>query len=301
MKAIIFGSTGKLGRGLVSGLNNSIFSHLHKPLRSDLDLFDSKDLNEYIYSIYPDVIIQAAGLTTNKESSNSKIQEVISYNDHINKNVTKAAQKLKKCIFIDIGSASIYENLPLDEIFEDDFSLLEGFNPSIPYSISKYHQSQNVIEVVKKGYSWYSLILPYVISTQITSSESHLGLFNRISRDVIHAYQDKLYYKLPGGIDGNLLRQFVHGIDVGRFCLIIIEAKLLPGIVHLPNLPFMSLNQFIHLHSWQFKKVYDSKIEDIENTYLHPKLNSNILKVSDFEYQYNSKNLVNELVKNLQY
>ena len=63
----------------------------------------------------------------------------------------------------------------------------------------------------------------------------------------------------------------------------------------------MSLNQFINLHNWQFKKVYDSKIEDTENTYLHPKLNSNILKVSDFEYQYNSKNLVNELVKNLHY
>jgi dTDP-4-dehydrorhamnose reductase len=89
MKAVIFGSTGKVGQGLVSGLENSVITSLYQPLRSELDLLNSNGVEEYIYNISPDVIIQAAGLTTNKESSGLKIKEVFRFNSAINKMLQK--------------------------------------------------------------------------------------------------------------------------------------------------------------------------------------------------------------------
>lgn len=296
MKAVIFGSTGKVGHGLVSGLENSIITSLYQPLRSELDLLNSKGVEEYIYNISPDVIIQAAGLTTNKESSYSKIKEVFRFNSAINKNITKAARKLKKCIYIDIGSASIYENLPFAEVFEYHFNLLKDFSPSIPYSKSKFEQSQIIVDMVKNGNQWYSVILPYVVSTNIGSNRSNLGLFNRISRNIVHAHNNELTYELPFEVDGNLYRQFVHSFDVGRFCSKIIEFKLRPGVLHMPNLPFISLNKFIYLHNQKLNNFTDVEIKDSGSTFLHPKLNSNFSNDLKFDYTFNANNIVRELI-----
>lgn len=295
MKVALFGVSGNLGNGIFEAFKKSSSLELKAPTRSELDLLNSKEVSSFFKSESPDIVIQAAGTTTNKNSSEEDSVNSHDSNILINNNIQNAAVKSGVQIYIDISSASIYENFPDLFVSEHDFYRVAEFYPSHLYSKSKVKQSLLVLEKVSAGYRWYSVIIPYVISTKNLPRNTRPGLFNRISSEIIHAHKEGGIYSPPASLDTMVLRQFVHGYDVGRYCFEIMKNNLKPGILHLPNLPFINLEDFINLHLTKLNSA-KSKKTIYELNYLGARIVSVQDKLHNFQYEFTADKIVNSLL-----
>ena len=195
MRIVVFGSSGKLGTGLVEGLQYSGFSEIYSPLRNEVNLSISGEVENYLKKVQPNVVINSAGLTTNQDSARLKQIQVFNYNSLLSQNVFNVLKKFTDCVYIEIGSASIYESFPTEKISELNFNQIHEYYPKIEYSKSKVTQSIEIFNAAKNGSNMYSLILPYVIYTS-TKPMNNPGLFNRISESIIDARNNDKDFKL---------------------------------------------------------------------------------------------------------
>jgi len=294
MRIVVFGSSGKLGTGLVEGLHSSGFSEIYSPLRNEVNLSLPGEVENYLKKVQPNVVINSAGLTTNQDSDRSKQIQVFNYNTLLSKNVFDILRKFNDCVYIEIGSASIYESFPIEKVSELDFNQIYEYYPKIGYSKSKARQSIEIFKAAKNGLNVYSLILPYVIYTG-TKPMNNPGLFNRISESIIDARNNHTEFNLDPKINSGKIRQFVHGIDVGRFCAKILKNEFNTGIIHLPHLPEISISKFICQHLQFFS--LDSQCICQETTYLKPNLTSVYSRAIDFKYEYNAETIVDKLLE----
>lgn len=295
MKVALFGASGNLGNGIFEAFKKFSSLELRAPTRSELDLLNPKAVLSFFKSELPDIVIQAAGLTTNKNSTSEDSVNSHDSNILINDNIQNVAIASDVKIYVDISSASIYENFPDLSVSENDFHRIAEFYPSHLYSKSKVKQSLSVLEKVSAGYRWYSVVIPYVISTMHFSQNTRPGLFNRISAEIIHAHKEGYVYSPPANLDTMVLRQFVHGYDVGRYCFEMIGNNLKPGIIHLPNLPYINLENFINLHLIKLNGAkFKSTIYDLN--YLGTKIVSLQDKIYNFQYEFTADKIVNRLL-----
>lgn len=294
MRIVIFGSSGKLGTELVEGLRYSGFKEIYSPLRNELDLGILNDIKKYIRKVQPDVVINSAGLTTNRNSTKLEQIKIFEYNTTLSQNIFNILKQIQECAYIEIGSASIYENFPIEKISECNFKQINYYYPQIEYSKSKARQSIEIFNAAEQGSNMYSLILPYVIYTG-TKIDSNPGLFNRVSELVITAHKNRSEINLDPKIDLGVIRQFINGFDVGRFCADILKNKFKTGIIHLPNLPKISISKFISLHL----QILNSGKKYIyqETTNLRPILISVNSESLNFKYKYNAENIVTKLLE----
>jgi len=294
MRIVVFGSSGKLGTGLVEGLHSSGFSEIYSPLRNEVNLSLPGGVENYLKKVQPNVVINSAGLTTNQDSDRSKQIQVFNYNTLLSKNVFDILRKFHDCVYIEIGSASIYESFPIEKVSELDFNQIYEYYPKIGYSKSKARQSIEIFRAAKNGLNVYSLILPYVIYTG-TKPMNNPGLFNRISESIIDARNNHTEFNLDPKINSGKIRQFVHGFDVGRFCTKILKNEFKTGIIHLPHLPEISISKFICQHLQFFS--LDNQCICQETTYLKPNLTSVYSRSNDFKYEYNAETIVDKLLE----
>lgn len=294
MRIVVFGSSGKLGTGLVEGLQYSGFSEIYSPLRNELNLSVSGEVERYLKKVQPNVVINSAGLTTNQDSTMLKQIQVFNYNTLLSQNVFNVLKKFTDCVYIEIGSASIYESFPIEKISELDFNQINEYYPKIEYSKSKVRQSIEIFEAAKNGSNMYSLILPYVIYTG-TKPMNNPGLFNRISESIIDARNNDTEFNLDPKINSGVIRQFVHGFDVGRFCTKILKNEFKTGIIHLPHLPEISISKFLCQHLQIFNLNNQCICQETIN--LKPTLTSVYSSSIDFIYVYNADTIVNKLLE----
>jgi nucleoside-diphosphate-sugar epimerase len=295
MKVAIFGVSGNLGSGIFDAFKKSTSLEILAPTRLELNLLNSKEVISFFQNKSPDIVIQSAGITANKNST--KKESINSYNSNImiNNNIQNAAIQSGVLSYIDISSASIYQNFSNLLVSENDFHRIAEFYPSYLYSKSKAKQSLSILEKVSTGHRWYSVVIPYVISTNNLPGIVRSGLFNRISSEIINAHRVGDTYRPSASLDTMILRQFVHGYDVGRFCFEIINNNLKPGILHLPNLPYTNLENYINLHlsklnSTEFKKT------NFSLNYLGPKIVSIQDEIYNFNYEFTLDKIVNKLL-----
>ena len=295
MKVALFGVSGNLGNGIFEAFKKSSSLELKAPNRSELNLLNSKEVISFFKSESPDIVIQAAGKTTNKTSTEEDSVNSHDTNILINDNIQNAAVKFGVQIYIDISSASIYENFSDLLVSENDFYRIAEFSPTHLYSKSKVKQSLSILEKVSAGYQWYSVVIPYVISTKNLPRNTRPGLFNRISSEIINGYKEGNLYRPPASLDTRVLRQFVHGYDVGRYCFEIMSNNLKPGILHLPNLPCINLEDFINLHLTKLNRT-KFKETNYNLNYLGAKIVSIQDKIYNFQYEFTADKIVNTLL-----
>jgi len=293
MKVIVFGSSGKVGRGLVRALRDSKEYDIFTPKRGEIDLRNVKDTSYYVNKVLPNVVINAAGTTTDKDSIETNLTESQKSNAIISHNLFIVMKQFHSSIYIEIGSASIYQNFEKQNVSELDFNKIFCYYPKFIYARNKAQQSIRIFKAANDGEKMYNLIVPNVVYTD-KSAETYPGLFNRVSSSVLESIRTKSTFSLDPWINGNMVRQFIHSYDVGKSCAKIIKSKLKPGIVHIPNLPKMSINQFVqdHLHSLD----QQINLQLAGNFNQTPFLVSTHSEVIDIDFSYNSKNIAKELL-----
>jgi nucleoside-diphosphate-sugar epimerase len=298
MKILLLGKNGNLGRGIFQAFKQGSEYNLIAPSKKELDLTNKFDTLKYITEIKPFAIINSASYTTNKNTSIDEAIKISETNLNVSDILQLAARKCNVNTYIDIGSASIYENFPNQVITEKDFRSIIDFMPILPYAKSKLIQTQKTIMQVETDTTWISLILPYVISFNMTGLKETSGLFARISKQIgQHEFGDSKL-KLLETYDLDIKRQFVHSIDVGNFCKYLLVNKAMFGLIHLPKLQQMSINDFIQKH---YEKLSRKTFESFSNTSIktqHPVLGSIWDNSSKFNYAFTTERCVELLQSN---
>jgi nucleoside-diphosphate-sugar epimerase len=293
MRVIVFGSSGKVGRGLVQALKDTKENEVFTPTSVEIDLKNGKDTSYYVNKVQPDVVINAAGTTTDKDSIETNPTKSQKSNAIISQNLFNVMRQFHSSIYIEIGSASIYQNFEKQNVSELDFNKIFRHYPKYIYARNKARQSIRIFKAANDGLKMYSLILPNVVYTD-KSLEINPGLFNRISASVLESVSAKNTFKLDPWIDGNMVRQFIHSYDVGKLCAKIIKGKLKAGIVHIPNLPKMSINQFVQDHLHLLDQQESLQLAGTFNQ--RPHLVSTHSEALEINFSYDSKNITKKLL-----
>lgn len=106
-RILITGGSGLLGRNLVKSLTKFELELFH-PSRGEVDLFDAKQVDEYVNSIKPDLIIHAAAKVGGIKANIASPLEFALDNLKLDSSVFSAALKNNVESFIYIGSSCMY-------------------------------------------------------------------------------------------------------------------------------------------------------------------------------------------------
>jgi GDP-L-fucose synthase len=138
MKVIVFGSKGLVGSSLVRVLKQSIkVSELIESNRSNLDLFNSINVRDFMLDTKPDIIINAAAKVGGIYANDTKRTQFILENLKINMNILEPCIELPKTKVINLGSSCIYPLNSKNPISEDEFMRGKLEPTNSPYAMAK--------------------------------------------------------------------------------------------------------------------------------------------------------------------
>ena len=121
MKVIVFGSNGLVGSSISRILEDSVkVKQLIKSNRSELDLFDKKNVEKFVKH-RPDVIINAAAKVGGIHANDTKRTEFILENLKINMNILESCLEMPSIKIINLGSSCIYPLNAKNPINESEF------------------------------------------------------------------------------------------------------------------------------------------------------------------------------------
>ena len=196
MKVIVFGSKGLVGSSISRILENSSkVKQLIKSNRSELNLFDKKDVEEYVKKHRPDVIINAAAKVGGIYANDTKRTEFILENLKINMNVLESCLEMPSIKIINLGSSCIYPLNAKNPIKESEFmnGKLEPTNS--PYAMAK-------LAAIELGNSMSAQfghkivnLMPtnlYGINDNFDENESHVipGLISRMHKAKVEGLKE---------------------------------------------------------------------------------------------------------------
>lgn len=222
MTTVVAGATGLVGSAIVNffrangqnvvGLNRSV-----------VDLLDYKQTEEYVTSIKPTLIVDAAARVGGIGANNSYPVEFLTENIRIQGNLMRAAHKANVPNFVFLGSSCIYPRDCAQPIKEEYLMTgpLEATNSA--YAVAKIAGIELINSYRKEyGTKWISLMPTnlYGPRDNFDLSSSHvLPAFIRRFVEAAEAGADKV--TLWG--TGNPLREFLHVNDLAMAVAVAVE------------------------------------------------------------------------------
>jgi len=223
MTVIVAGSSGLVG----SAITKVFESHGHKVVginRSVVDLKDKKTTLDFIGSVKPVLIVDAAAKVGGIGANNKFPVEFLSENLAIQGNLMSAAYEVGVEKFIFLGSSCIYPRNCMQPIKEE--CLMSGpLEPSSSaYALAKIAGIELVNSYRKQfGLHWISLIPAnlYGPNDNFKQDESHV--IPALIRRFIDAEKDNIPSVYMWG-SGSPLREFMHVDDLAKAVLIAHES-----------------------------------------------------------------------------
>lgn len=176
MKILVTGGTGMVGKNLINQLEDKNYS-LIKPKKKDLNLLESKSVNEFIKKNNPDSVIHCAGLVGGIQANIKNPYSFLFINTQIGFNLVSACvnNNIKK--FINLGSSCMYPKESNGFLTEEMIltGLLEPTNEG--YAISKIATAKLCEFAGKQHNLNYKTIIPcnlYGKYDKFDPSNSHL-------------------------------------------------------------------------------------------------------------------------------
>jgi GDP-L-fucose synthase len=263
MKVLILGSQGLVGRALNRKFeHNPFFKEVISSNRNDLNLFNEKDVKEYISKHRPDFIVNAAAKVGGILANDTFRADFILENLKININLLEAIIPYKNIKLINLGSSCIYP-LNADNPIKEEYIMtgpLEKTNS--PYAMAKLtaielgnsisHQyGHNVINLMPTN-----LYGPY---DNFDDKKSHVipGLMGRMNR----AKKEELE-KFEVWGTGNPLREFLYVDDLADAIFFIIKNDVTVKLINIGSGEEVSIKQLVNL----LQKTIDYKGEISFNT-----------------------------------
>ena len=263
MKVLILGSQGLVGRALNRKFeHNPFFKEVISSNRNDLNLFNEKDVKEYISKHRPDFIVNAAAKVGGILANDTFRADFILENLKININLLEAIIPYKNIKLINLGSSCIYP-LNADNPIKEEYIMtgpLEKTNS--PYAMAKLtaielgnsisHQyGHNVINLMPTN-----LYGPY---DNFDDKKSHVipGLMGRMNRAKKEGLEK---FEVWG--TGNPLREFLYVDDLADAIFFIIKNDVTVKLINIGSGEEVSIKQLVNL----LQKTIDYKGEISFNT-----------------------------------
>lgn len=107
MKILITGSTGMVGRNIISNENSQKYKIL-SPTSSELNLLDKQNIESYLSIHKPDFVIHAAGIVGGIQANLAEPVKFLLDNMQMGINIVTIAKDLKIKKFMNLGSSCMY-------------------------------------------------------------------------------------------------------------------------------------------------------------------------------------------------
>lgn len=234
MKVIVFGSKGLVGSSISRILENSSkVKQLIKSNRSELNLFDKKDVEEYVKKHRPDVIINAAAKVGGIYANDTKRTEFILENLKINMNVLESCLEMPSIKIINLGSSCIYPLNAKNPIKESEFmnGKLEPTNS--PYAMAK-------LSAIEIGRSMSKQFGHKVLNLMPTNLYGPNDYFSDMDSHVIPALIHRMQKTIENNEDmfivwgsGSPLREFLYVDDLSNFINFIIDKEVENDLINV--------------------------------------------------------------------
>ena len=222
-KIFIAGSRGMVGSAIKRKLSENGYQNLECPSRKELDLTNTKLVNEWFGEKKPDIVILAAAKVGGIYANNEYPVDFLLENLKIQNNVIEIAWKnnCKRLLFL--GSSCIYPKYSNQPIKEEELlkSQLERTNEW--YALAKI-SGIKVCQALRKQYGFDAIsLMPtnlYGEGDNYHELNSHVlpALLNRFH---YHKLQNKSYIKCWG--TGNPRREFMHVDDLAEASIFVLE------------------------------------------------------------------------------
>lgn len=234
MKVIVFGSNGLVGSSISRILEDSIkVKQLIKSNRSELDLFDKKNVEKFVKKHRPDVIINAAAKVGGIHANDTKRTEFILENLKINMNILESCIEMPNIKIINLGSSCIYPLNAKNPIKESEFmnGKLEPTNS--PYAMAK-------LSAIEIGRSMSKQFGHQILNLMPTNLYGPNDYFSNLDSHVIPALIHRMQNTIEAGENefivwgsGSPLREFLYVDDLSNFINFIIDKEIKNDLINV--------------------------------------------------------------------
>ena len=267
MKVIVFGSNGLVGSSITRILEDSIkVDQLIKSNRSELDLFNKKNVEEFVKEHEPDVVINAAAKVGGIHANDTKRTEFILENLKINMNVLESCIEMPMIKIINLGSSCIYPLNAENPINESEFmnGKLEPTNS--PYAMAK-------LSAIEIGRSMSKQFGHKVLNLMPTNLYGPNDYFSDLDSHVIPALIHRMQKTIENNEDkftvwgsGSPLREFLYVDDLSNFINFIIDKDVENDLINVGSGQEISIKNLAllikELMDFQGEVVFDSSKPD---------------------------------------
>ena len=267
MKVIVFGSNGLVGSSISRILEDSLkVKQLIKSNRSELDLFDKKNVEKFVKKHRPDVIINAAAKVGGIHANDTKRTEFILENLKINMNILESCLEMPSIKIINLGSSCIYPLNAKNPINESEFmnGKLEPTNS--PYAMAK-------LSAIEIGRSMSKQFGHKVLNLMPTNLYGPNDYFSDLDSHVIPALIHRMQKTIENDEDkftvwgsGSPLREFLYVDDLSNFINFIIDKEIENDLINVGSGQEISIKNLAllikDLMGFQGDVVFDSSKPD---------------------------------------
>ena len=267
MKVIVFGSNGLVGSSISRILEDSIkVKQLIKSNRSELDLFDKKNVEKFVKKHRPDVIINAAAKVGGIHANDTKRTEFILENLKINMNILESCLEMPSIKIINLGSSCIYPLNAKNPINESEFmnGKLEPTNS--PYAMAK-------LSAIEIGRSMSKQFGHKILNLMPTNLYGPNDYFSDLDSHVIPALIHRMQKTIENDEDkftvwgsGSPLREFLYVDDLSNFINFIIDKEIENDLINVGSGQEISIKNLAllikDLMGFQGDVVFDSSKPD---------------------------------------
>ena len=267
MKVIVFGSNGLVGSSISRILEDSVkVKQLIKSNRSELDLFDKKNVEKFVKKHRPDVIVNAAAKVGGIHANDTKRTEFILENLKINMNILESCLEMPSIKIINLGSSCIYPLNAKNPINESEFmnGKLEPTNS--PYAMAK-------LSAIEIGRSMSKQFGHKVLNLMPTNLYGPNDYFSDLDSHVIPALIHRMQKTIENDEDkftvwgsGSPLREFLYVDDLSNFINFIIDKEIENDLINVGSGQEISIKNLAllikDLMGFQGDVVFDSSKPD---------------------------------------
>ncbi len=222
-KFAVFGSNGMVGSSICRSLRKNGYKNILSPLRKELNLLNSSDVDNWFHTNNPDIVILCAAKVGGILANNTYPADFLLENLKIQTNVIEASWKKDVKKFLFLGSSCIYPKFAKQPIIEEELlsGILEKTNQW--YAIAKI-AGIKLCESLNKQYNFNSICLMptnlYGPGDNYHPTNSHVlaSLIRRFYKAKIENKKEVICWGT-----GLPLREFLHVDDLGEACIFALE------------------------------------------------------------------------------
>tara|TARA_Y100001933_G_scaffold175223_1_gene173710 strand:+ start:612 stop:1589 length:978 start_codon:yes stop_codon:yes gene_type:complete len=220
---VVFGSNGMVGSAICRSLKKKGYKNIFSPIRKELNLLNSRDVDKWFHINNPDIVILCAAKVGGILANDKYPADFLLENLKIQTNVIEAAWKTGVKKFLFLGSSCIYPKFARQPIIEEE--LLSGYLEKTNqwYAIAKI-AGIKLCESLNKQYNFNSICLMptnlYGPGDNYHHTNSHVlaSLIRRFYNAKIENKKEVICWG-----SGLPLREFLHVDDLGEASIFALE------------------------------------------------------------------------------